>query len=375
KAIANLSSQKLIAESTDNITQYGLDNPQTKIKFKFKNEDERTLLIGNISPDDKGAYMKFADDDKIYLSSAIIRNTYTYGSESFISTTVVEARGDNQPTVTLVEFGGTSRNEKIVLKHTPTNDNSPVGATEYTITQPVECYINTDYTATVFNNFFGIFASSIVAYNPTNEVLTNYGLDKPFSTLRVVYDDNEYQLNLGNQTEDFYYATITGRDVIYQIAKESIAWADSTFEKLHAQMLFTPAISDVKQLIIKANNNEYIFNIKNVDSSSGSEYIITYNNNEIDQTNFKRLYQVLISTKADELATKITNQTPLLEYTFKFYGRTPDLNVKFYQTTARKAAANINGDTVFQVSMTYIDKVIKDIDNLFNGININVDWS
>ncbi|MDR0404371.1 MAG: DUF4340 domain-containing protein [Oscillospiraceae bacterium] len=67
--LCNFSASKIISENPQDDEKYGLKEPKATIKVSFKDSTSKTLLLGENTSFDSGAYLKIDEEDKIYLIS------------------------------------------------------------------------------------------------------------------------------------------------------------------------------------------------------------------------------------------------------------------------------------------------------------------
>ncbi len=59
---------------SDNLAEYGLDNPTTEIIFTKNSDEEISLIIGNLNPQQTKAYIKTSLNNKIYLVDSMFES-------------------------------------------------------------------------------------------------------------------------------------------------------------------------------------------------------------------------------------------------------------------------------------------------------------
>ena len=67
--IENLKKFRVVEKNPKDLTQYGLQNPTFKIHLKFKEDKEKTLVLGHDSPMGGKIYLKFKNEPKVLLAA------------------------------------------------------------------------------------------------------------------------------------------------------------------------------------------------------------------------------------------------------------------------------------------------------------------
>lgn len=69
--LANLRADRLIADRSDNLAEFGLDNPNSVLTLGLADGTSVKLLIGNQTPVQTGFYVKRESDPQIYMLNAV----------------------------------------------------------------------------------------------------------------------------------------------------------------------------------------------------------------------------------------------------------------------------------------------------------------
>jgi len=382
-AVATLSAQKLVTEKPGNLADYGLAEPASTLKVTFHDGSGYTLLVGDLSSTiDNGLFMKFADDDTIYISSAAIKANATCKLSDYISTTIVESNTSVEETstetvsFTNITLGGSLREDPIVIEPTPielTEENTLASA--YRIVSPCVSYLNGDIFTNLTDNVFGIYATGIAYIHPTQAQIAECGLDQPRSSLSVTYKGGKYTLSVGKEFGDAVYVMRDGVDLIYEVAKTSLVWLDYQLADLHTSFLYVIYVADLAELEMSADGKTYDFKISHPNSEQPTDVTVTESGKAIDGTLFKTFYQVLITLRADDAADEATGQSPLLtlKLTPTKEADAQPISVRFLPTGSHTCGIEVDGQMAFQTSISYVDNLLENLQKLMRGETIVVD--
>lgn len=82
-AAASLTAVREITTKT--AAQCGLDSPKCRVTVTMADGGVFSILIGDVSPDNTGSYIKLSNSDKIYIAEESEISCFDYAKEDFIS--------------------------------------------------------------------------------------------------------------------------------------------------------------------------------------------------------------------------------------------------------------------------------------------------
>lgn len=86
EAAASAASLEALREiTTKTAAQCGLDSPKCRVTVTMADGGVFSILIGDVSPDNTGIYIKLSNDDKIYIAEESELSCFDYAKEDFIS--------------------------------------------------------------------------------------------------------------------------------------------------------------------------------------------------------------------------------------------------------------------------------------------------
>ena len=102
--------------------------------------------------------------------------------------------------------------------------------------------------------------------------------------------------------------------------------------------------------------------------------------NQIQSDEFRSFYQTLIGSVGEELYSGEVSGEPIASVTFSYnsnyfdvYGTQSD-TIAYYASDDRKCIVVLNGEPIFKVRMIYTDRLAENVDALFNGGSVNLNW-
>lgn len=219
---------------TDELSAYGLDPAELSATVSTDEGESLTILVGIATND--YYYCMIDGEDKIYLISDNLPSYLSYGIydmatlETFPSTS-----SSTLETITIEGTVDTSFYQESVETETTDDDGETTTTTEDCwYTTDGEDVTESDDISEMTSEIIGLSFDSMVNYYTTDDDLADAGLDEPQCVVTVTYtetddDDNEttesFTLEIGDLTEDegYYYATIDGGTIIYQIDADDVA--------------------------------------------------------------------------------------------------------------------------------------------------------
>lgn len=369
-------ARRLIAEGTGDLSVYGLDNPAASYFIKFE-DSTYELLIGDEVPGSAGFYVKEKDGDRIYISET--SGSYAFWFEKklgFIDLSLSEAiSAEDQTELKNLTLGGSVRPERIVLRPVTKEESEEKDNMDtYKIIEPFYFSPNPDKLSALLSAVSsGLYASEAVSLDVSAKSLKSYGLDKPFSTIAYTLDDKPFKMSIGSKDEesDAYYVLVEGKKVIYKVSASSLTYVDWKLKDLLSGTVLV-FIDSVESIHVKTGSKDNTYKL----SGEGDDLVVTLNGTTLDTDNFRNLYQLFLGgTKTGANDGDRTQNVPALSITFNFRNkeRSP-IKSEFYKIDLRNYKKYVNGTPIGPVSVTYIDKVIKSMQDLLDGNEINTNY-
>lgn len=296
-ALATVTATQTLSEAQE-ISEYGLEEPQVEIQVSSEEGVIATLLLGDEVPLDGGYYAKRKDQSDIYVVSSSFLGYFSY---SLLEMTEVESF----PSITADSITYLSVTNKDGTSFEATYDESVVadyaGRTNWTITKAYETPVPGDPDAllTLMGNYTSISYEYNVDTHP--EDLTVYGLANPATVIEIGYNEEETDkritLYIGNQRDDgSYYVTSSETEFVYTMSGNTV----DTLRTIDAYSQTDPyidliTIETVDRISLHTENQSFLMEMERIDDK------VTYSFNEVsmEEADFKSLYQSIIGLKTD----------------------------------------------------------------------------
>ena len=369
---SEIVAKRLVEENTDNLEQYGLDEPQARVNIAYADGSEFSMEVGDEAPLEAGTYV--LQDDKVYLFLSHKVDTFLLSNLAFVDKNLTGPAGDETPVLVKMTLSGTARPQTVVMED---SGNEVSGMSNYNITAPKHHEGDRTKTQELADSIYGISTQEVVAVNPTDEQLAEYGLKEPYSVVEAVFEKETITLKASEPKDGYSYVMNGARNIIYKLSAEGYPWIDATYESLASVMVITPLITTVNELVITTPEKEYTFELTSVESTDESTLVFqeaTYEGQVLDTDNFKNFYQNVISARNRTYTTEQPQEgaEPILTIRYRYTDTTrEDDEVEFYEAENTRVFVSLNGDCESMEYQSYVDGILGNLQSLINGETVN----
>ena len=370
-SVTSVESDRVL-EDVDNLAEYGLDSPANIIKIVTKSEDEdgddttATLYVGDENSSTSQDYVRKDDDEKtVYLvdSSCV---------EPFTKTLYDYAQMEDFPaisstdTITKISVDGDSSYE---LKKDADTSVWSVSA------NGEEDKADSATVSSLVSSFGSMAYNSMADYKCEDK--SKYGLDKPYSTITVDYqeeaetsDDNaetsdsetpdsaettemvDKQLTIlvGNEADDSNrYVMVNDSNEVYTMSTDTLsALTDKTEEDFWDMTVSYVSVNSLASLKVNYQGTDYKVNASretSTDEDGNNTETVTYklDGADLDETTFTTFYNKLINMAAQKRLTEKYDPDGDAELTVTFTEEDGDtLEVSYYSYDTNYYAAVVD---------------------------------
>lgn len=367
-AFTELATTHTVEENTENLAEYGLDNPQFVLTAKNADGEEGVIYVG----------MQNAVTAEYYIYTEAVSGVHTVAAASinyFARNLVDFAELPKYPYVTegnFVSFETVNGEEHMKAETLTESDYDMSGLMTWYVTEPFEH----EYVAhtTTLDKIMAAAAelsySTAEAYNPSEAELEAMGLANPEKELAFQYKEYsdgttvndevfDYHLYVGNQKEgtDYYYVQEKGSKLILLMSKS--------------------ALDEVLSYTAKDIVNKYfaLINIETVDSIDveldGTKYeLITPKEGDKDEDERRDLYQTIISAHAEKVVDSQTGNFKLLplSVTINRNAEPRTVQIQFAEYDNNYYLAMVDGEGIYLVNKRDYDQYCADVKAGFEAL-------
>ena len=370
-SVTSVESDRVL-EDVDNLAEYGLDSPANIIKIVTKSEDEdgddttATLYVGDENSSTSQYYVRKDDDEKtVYLvdSSCV---------EPFTKTLYDYAQMEDFPAIsstdTITKISVDGDNSYELKKDADTSVWSVSANGE-------EDKADSATVSSLVSSFGSMAYNSMADYKCEDK--SKYGLDKPYSTITVDYqeeaetsDDNaetsdsetpdsaettemvDKQLTIlvGNEADDSNrYVMVNDSNEVYTMSEETLsALTDKTEEDFWDMTVSYVSVNSLASLKVNYQGTDYKVNASretSTDEDGNDTETVTYklDGANLDETTFTTFYNKLINMAAQKRLTEKYDPDGDAELTVTFTEEDGDtLEVSYYSYDTNYYAAVVD---------------------------------
>ena len=369
-SVTSVESDRVL-EDVDDLAEYGLDSPANTIKIVTKSEDEdgddttTTLYVGDENSSTSQYYVRKDDEKTVYLvdSSCV---------EPFTKTLYDYAQIEDFPAIsstdTITKISVDGDNSYELKKDADTSVWSVSANGE-------EDKADSATVSSLVSSFGSMAYNSMADYKCEDK--SKYGLDKPYSTITVDYqeeaetsDDNaetsdsetpdsaettemvDKQLTIlvGNEADDSNrYVMVNDSNEVYTMSEETLsALTDKTEEDFWDMTVSYVSVNSLASLKVNYQGTDYKVNASretSTDEDGNDTETVTYklDGADLDETTFTTFYNKLINMAAQKRLTEKYDPDGDAELTVTFTEEDGDtLEVSYYSYDTNYYAAVVD---------------------------------
>lgn len=392
---SNINANEVIEENCTDLSKFGLDRPKLVIDITYVNGNEYHLTVGNRAPGSGAQYIMQEGDSTVYaLPSTSIPNLY-YNRHEYTEKTVIETFDPEDPsTVPHIDYVKIDRpdlEQPIIMESMTQEELGPnaVIQTNLRLKSPVNAMLSETPLQTYVFALFGMTGSEVVAANPTPEELTQYGFDEPSSTYELRYNETStvklttgykvrgqsYPDENGNTYEtDCYYVIKEGINQIYVVPTQMVTWMEMQPKDIISSAAVLPNILDIESLETVVEGRKTVVDFTLGEDPTKSADITAALNGEAHDIEPVRSYlQLIMGTAIQDIYTGEVTGEPVFRADYHYRSGKTD-TIEVYLLADRTAVLSLNGNKGFLGRAGYVDKIVKETQNLLDGKEIDINW-
>ena len=355
-AIASVDSDRVL-EDVDDLSEYGLDSPSNMIKIVTKSDEEdgdditTTLYVGDENSSTSQYYVRKDDDEKtVYLIDSSCVEPFTKSLNDYAQMEDFPAIS-NTDTITKISVDGDNSYE--LSKDEDTSIWSVKGSED-------EEKADSATVSSLVSSFGSMAYSSLADYKCDDK--SKYGLDKPYATIIVDYQeevadddtqdnttasseaadedassaeensddakqdiesddedsseeetkmaDKQLTILVGNETDDSNrYVMVNDSNEVYTMSTDTLsALTDKSEEDFWDMTVSYVSLNSLGSLKVNYQGSDYKVNVSretSTDDDGNDTETVTYklNGSDLDETTFTTFYNKLINMTAQKRLT------------------------------------------------------------------------
>lgn len=400
RCMAGLSASSMVEENAQDLEKYGLADPAAEVKVTFDDGTSADICFGIRNPAASNyVYCLTNGGSDVMQVSYYSAGSAFYDIRDFVNLVLTEAYdANNAKELDYLVIDRKDLDEEVRIEYMADvaaeseNEDSVITTfNTHRITSPITAELDTTKGQTFCYGLYSLTASSCEYIDPTEQEIADAGLDDPFCKVSFKYGGKARVLLLGNEirTESSddesseslssvtgYYAMFEGGNIIYSISTDNAPWYTFQVQDIMSRRPISPYIYTIDTLTVTTPDGEYVFKV----SGDADDHVFTCGDTVLNDSSFKSFYQHLITSMGEELYFSDEKPEPYITLNFKYreeyydtYGRSED-TIEFYKSDDRKNIVSVNGDILYKVRQIYTQRLLENLDALFNGGEIKLDW-
>jgi len=354
----------LMIEPQEPLSSYGLEHP-VEVVLDF-GDSKTTLYLGGLAPDGSTVYLQasgdyLAETGRVVIYGVSLESVKSYflGALDFIHPTISQISMSGVLFDTAL-FSGALRSEPIALERVPpASDELP---SAYRLTAPVRRDVDPSGGLLALRSLMGIIASDAVAVHPDEETLRRYGLETPYSTVRLTgTEEGDFTLSASEQDgAGRVYLIREGVPVIYSLSASSLGWLSLDVDSLMDKTILNPTLGEISSLMLETPAASYTLGLAGGEDS----LTVTLGGEPLDTGRFHAFFQALTAGALTGYTATEAGEGDafLLRITCGYRDGSPAEVITFYPGPAREAYVSFGeGPAAFRTSSTYVDRVLAEL--------------
>lgn len=400
RCMAGLSASSMVEEDAQDLEKYGLADPAAEVKVTFDDGTSADICFGIRNPAASNyVYCLTNGGSDVMQVSYYSAGSAFYDIRDFVNLVLTEAYdANNAKELDYLIIDRKDLDEEVRIEYmadvaaeSEKEDSVITTFNTHRITSPITAELDTTKGQTFCYGLYSLTASSCEYIDPTEQEIADAGLDDPFCKVSFKYGGKARVLLLGNEIRTAssddesseslssvtgYYAMFEGGNIIYSISTDNAPWYTFQVQDIMSRRPISPYIYTIDTLTVTTPDGEYVFKV----SGDADDHVFTCGDTVLNDSSFKSFYQHLITSMGEELYFSDEKPEPYITLNFKYreeyydtYGRSED-TIEFYKSDDRKNIVSVNGDILYKVRQIYTQRLLENLDALFNGGDIKLDW-
>lgn len=393
--VCNIEFTKVADLSGENSAEYGFEEPRAEATVYYSDGTYSFVRVGDNAPGAAYTYVQFGDNRTVYIVKAEEVDSLVLKITDLFNTQINSDKSSvSDEAFDKITLGGTHLEDEIVLVANKegsltcsyvlsSHGNMPVSATE---------------GSQVVGTIKSLATEAVVCVNPDKEQLEEFGLAKPYATVKTTYNYKESTYDdAGNEIkgeprtlkvsliaskedeEGNVYLMQEGGKLVYKIAAEKVVWATTSLEKLVSEYVLHPNYNALESIVMEAKGKTYKFDLSTQEVTNIAEDGTTNTVNEprvhlagkeVDPDQFYILFQdmALMETEGEDEGTKTTGEVLKITYNYST-GRESD-TVVLYSTDTQKVIPSLNSMKNGYIYKSYANALAENLEKLAQGKEI-----
>lgn len=288
--LATVTGEKKITDAADEISVYGLSEPQASYTLVFNDGGQKTLLLGNQDPVSQSYYFKAADEAAVYMvystrGDSLLRELSYYRDDTLLSV--------NTANLNYISVHSGGNTIELELRTSGEGENQ---TSDWWMTKPrLKKTDSQRVTENVLAKLENWTIQEFIFDGTENDAA--YGLNSPVGVITLKDSTGEEQVfQIGNKTEDSRYIRVSGLSSVYTVSADAVDFISVDPFLLIEKFVNLENIDNVNFVEVKtAQDTAHTLSIVR----DGENAVYQLDGTDIEEKKFKTMYQSVIGLTAD----------------------------------------------------------------------------
>lgn len=388
--LTSLTAVAFVEENPEDLSIYGLDQPQYQVELTFNDGRVINLYVGDNTPVDYYYYAMTDAEDVVYtignyLTTLIMRTELEYRN---IKTFPQYTEEDIYTNITWIRL---TNDKGVVTEVTLDSEFSIPGnksSSNYMMLSPVVSSCNDDLIQEKLLDVAATLTYGDILCDITAEQFAEYGLDNPRRFEMKDTSGNSMDLVIGGAVGNYTYAVMgeqydafmngeVDEVTILTYASDAFACIDVSYDTLVNRAIWIQDIHSIESIEYDMAGEKYVMVLSEYDDVTGSgvEVVRTVGNingKDISEDNTKRIYtRTLNMRQVGELDRSIELGEAEYNITLKLRDGSTRL-LEMIPLNERQYACRVDGKAEFYVYKKNIQTLITALERVMDDRNVSL---
>lgn len=395
-AVCNIDFVKVADLSGENAAEYGFDAPLAEATAYYSDSTYSVVRVGDAAPGGEHYYIQFGDTNTVYIAAATEVNAMLLSITDQFNTAINSDKSSiSDEDFDEIILGGTHLENKVVIK---ANEDQSLDCA-YVMASDSDKPVNVNEGSAIVGSIKALVTDKVVAVNPDEKNLKDYGLLKPYATVRTTYSYSEttYDLEGKEIIGDPQYLEVAllaskpdsdgnvflmqeSGKLVYQIAASKIPWVETSYDKLTSEYVLKPAYKALDSVVLECGGRNYKFELStekvvSADAEGNTTEVeeprVHLAGKAVDPDQFYILFEDLTLMQREGKDNGSAAKGELLKITYNYNtGRKSD-TVVLSSTDSQKVLEQVNNVKYGYVYEAYVKSLVSNIEALAQGKEIS----
>lgn len=361
---AQISAFREITTKTSE--ECGFNEPVATVDITTADDAKLSVLVGSVSPDGRGTYLKLSTDDKIYLVESYYVTAFVFeeldlaDTEDFEGIELDSGYSDYTDDSGLLEtfdsltVTGANFPEAVVIK--PNTNETISQYASFVVSSPKSRIAgNVDDLFAVFQA--GLTVEGAYSFDVSDKTVRELGFDDPDFTAKLKIKDKTFTYKFKLQSDGNYAVISDSSLLVKSVSPDELSFINYKTNDFYSNWVCIETIDTLSGFTYESGDTHYSFSISREDVDS--EYNISCNGSAVKASYFQDFYEEFVSLTCSEYTTESLSAQPTYTVTLSFNDGRSDAVLTFTKATETKYQYALNGVDMGRVSASSLKKISK----------------